>query len=182
MPAAPTTPAFAKPLNAAGIGSSAWLERPVRDSKQVLTCAHVGSNVLAYENTNRIPRRPNPTLDHVQSAGRTHHQQARLDRRAGDVPSRPGASTKSRLQCAGSGRPTCSQLQQHRASGVARRMAESRELQNCARMKCPKCGHEFETQQNRAAKSRWANMTKEERAAEMSRIRRKGVKNQKRAN
>lgn len=47
-------------------------------------------------------------------------------------------------------------------------------------MKCPKCGHEFEAQQNRAAKSRWANMTKEERAAEMSRIRKKGVKNQKR--
>lgn len=47
-------------------------------------------------------------------------------------------------------------------------------------MKCPKCGHEFEAQQNRAAKSRWANMTKEERAAEMSRIRKLGVKNQKR--
>lgn len=47
-------------------------------------------------------------------------------------------------------------------------------------MKCPKCGYEIEAQQNRAAKSRWANMTKAERAAEMSRIRKKGVKNQKR--
>jgi DNA-directed RNA polymerase subunit M/transcription elongation factor TFIIS len=47
-------------------------------------------------------------------------------------------------------------------------------------MKCPKCGYEIEAQQNRAAKSRWANMTKAERAAEMSRIRNKGVKNQKR--
>lgn len=47
-------------------------------------------------------------------------------------------------------------------------------------MKCPKCGYEIEAQQNRAAKSRWANMTKAERAAEMSRIRRKGVKNTKR--
>lgn len=47
-------------------------------------------------------------------------------------------------------------------------------------MKCPKCGCEIEAQQNRAAKSRWANMTKAERAAEMSRIRRKGVKKQKR--
>lgn len=47
-------------------------------------------------------------------------------------------------------------------------------------VKCPKCGYEIEAQQNRAAKSRWANMTKAERAAEMSRIRKKGVKNQKR--
>jgi hypothetical protein len=43
-------------------------------------------------------------------------------------------------------------------------------------VKCPKCGYEIEAQQNRAAKSRWANMTKAERAAEMSRIRRKGIK------
>ena len=42
-------------------------------------------------------------------------------------------------------------------------------------MKCPKCGYEIEAQQNRAAKSRWSNMTKAERAAEMSRIRRKGI-------
>ena len=49
-----------------------------------------------------------------------------------------------------------------------------------AEMKCPKCGYEIEAQQNRAAKSRWANMTKAERAAAMSRIRKKGVKNQKR--
>jgi DNA-directed RNA polymerase subunit M/transcription elongation factor TFIIS len=47
-------------------------------------------------------------------------------------------------------------------------------------MKCPKCGYEIEAQQNRAAKSRWANMTAKERAEEMSRIRRKGLKNQKR--
>lgn len=162
------------------IGSSVLLERPVRDSKIVLDVRARLGNVVTYENTNRISRRPNPPLDHVQSAGRTHHQQARLDRRAGDVSSRIGASPKPRLQCAGSGRTTCSQLQQHRASGVARRMAESRELQNRAQMKCPKCAHEFEAQQNRAAKSRWANMTKEERAAEMSRIRKLGVKNQKR--
>lgn len=45
-----------------------------------------------------------------------------------------------------------------------------------ARMKCPKCGYEIEAQQNRAAKSRWANMTKAQRASEMSRIRRKGIK------
>jgi len=48
-------------------------------------------------------------------------------------------------------------------------------------MKCPKCGHEFEGQQNRAAKSRWSGMTKEQRAAEMSRIRRKGIKKPKRS-
>lgn len=46
-------------------------------------------------------------------------------------------------------------------------------------MKCPKCGYEIEEQQNRAAKSRRANMTKAEIAAEMSRIRRKGIKKQK---
>jgi uncharacterized Zn finger protein (UPF0148 family) len=47
-------------------------------------------------------------------------------------------------------------------------------------MKCPVCGHEIEAQQNRAAKSRWANMTKAEKSAEMSRIRRKGIKQSKR--
>jgi predicted Fe-S protein YdhL (DUF1289 family) len=48
---------------------------------------------------------------------------------------------------------------------------------------CEKCGHinEVEAQQNRAAKSRWSGMTKEQRAAEMSRIRRKGIKKPKRS-
>lgn len=47
-------------------------------------------------------------------------------------------------------------------------------------MKCPKCGYEIEVQQNRAAKSRWSGMSAKERAAEMSRIRRKGIKKPKR--
>ncbi len=47
-------------------------------------------------------------------------------------------------------------------------------------MKCPKCGYEIEVQQNRAAKSRWSGMTKAQRAAEMSSIRRKGIKKPKR--
>lgn len=47
-------------------------------------------------------------------------------------------------------------------------------------MKCPHCGKEIETQQRRAAQSRWAGMTPEQRAAEMSRVRRKGVKKTKR--
>lgn len=47
-------------------------------------------------------------------------------------------------------------------------------------MKCPHCGREIETQHRRAAASRWASMSPEERAAEMSRIRRKGVRNSKR--
>lgn len=47
-------------------------------------------------------------------------------------------------------------------------------------MNCPHCGKEIETQQHRAAKSRWAAMTKAERSAEMSRIRRKGIKKPKR--
>tara|TARA_R110000796_G_scaffold46566_5_gene112543 strand:- start:8739 stop:8900 length:162 start_codon:yes stop_codon:yes gene_type:complete len=43
---------------------------------------------------------------------------------------------------------------------------------------CPKCSAEFEIQpqQSRAATSRWAGMTPEQRSAEMSRIRKKGVK------
>lgn len=47
-------------------------------------------------------------------------------------------------------------------------------------MNCPHCGKEIETQQNRAAESRWSAMTKAERSAEMSRIRRKGIKKPKR--
>ena len=47
-------------------------------------------------------------------------------------------------------------------------------------MNCPHCGKEIETQQHRAAESRWAAMTKAERSAEMSRIRRKGIKKPKR--
>jgi len=43
-------------------------------------------------------------------------------------------------------------------------------------VKCPHCGMEIEAQQNRAAKSRWAGMTKSERADEMSRVRKLGVK------
>ena len=47
-------------------------------------------------------------------------------------------------------------------------------------MKCPNCGHELEVQQNRAAKSRWYGITALQRSAEMSRIRRKGIKKPKR--
>lgn len=46
-------------------------------------------------------------------------------------------------------------------------------------MKCPHCGKPIEVQQNRAAASRWASMTKAERAAEMSRVRKLGVKRSK---
>ena len=55
-----------------------------------------------------------------------------------------------------------------------RRMAKEKPV------KCPKCGYEIEVQQNRAAKSRWSGMSAKERAAEMSRIRRKGIKKPKR--
>jgi predicted Fe-S protein YdhL (DUF1289 family) len=48
-------------------------------------------------------------------------------------------------------------------------------------MKCPTCGHDpDDIQQKRAAVSRWSGMTKAERSAEMSRIRRKGIKKPKR--
>jgi predicted Fe-S protein YdhL (DUF1289 family) len=47
-------------------------------------------------------------------------------------------------------------------------------------MNCPHCGKEIETQQHRAAVSRWSVMTKKERSAEMSSIRRKGLKKPKR--
>jgi len=43
-------------------------------------------------------------------------------------------------------------------------------------MICPHCKQEIEPQQRRAAASRWSGMTAEERAAEMSRIRKKGIK------
>ena len=43
-------------------------------------------------------------------------------------------------------------------------------------MNCPHCGKPIETQQHRAAVSRWSQMTKEEKSAEMSRIRRNGIK------
>ena len=43
-------------------------------------------------------------------------------------------------------------------------------------MNCPNCGKPIETQQKRAAESRWSSMTKAERAAEMSRVRKLGVK------
>jgi len=42
-------------------------------------------------------------------------------------------------------------------------------------MKCPHCGKEIETQQNRAAASRWSGMTPEERSREMKRVRKKGL-------
>lgn len=48
-------------------------------------------------------------------------------------------------------------------------------------MKCPTCGHDpDDIQQKRAAQSRWSNMTAKEKSAEMSRIRRKGIKKPKR--
>jgi len=46
-------------------------------------------------------------------------------------------------------------------------------------MICPHCGKGIETQQKRAAESRWSSMTKAERAAEMSRVRKRGVKRSK---
>ena len=46
-------------------------------------------------------------------------------------------------------------------------------------MRCPHCGKEIETQQKRAAESRWSSMTPAERAAEMSRVRKLGVKRSK---
>lgn len=48
-------------------------------------------------------------------------------------------------------------------------------------MKCPTCGHDpDDIQQKRAAVSRWSVMSKKEKSAEMSRIRRKGMKKAKR--
>ena len=46
-------------------------------------------------------------------------------------------------------------------------------------MICPHCGRAIESQQTRAAESRWSAMTPEQRAAEMSRIRKLGVKRSK---
>jgi hypothetical protein len=48
---------------------------------------------------------------------------------------------------------------------------------------CPKCFHSYsiQPQQSRAATSRWAGMTQKQRSAEMSKIRKKGVKAKKKA-
>jgi predicted Fe-S protein YdhL (DUF1289 family) len=43
-------------------------------------------------------------------------------------------------------------------------------------MNCPHCGKAIEVQQTRAAAFRWASMTKAQRSAEMSRVRKLGVK------
>lgn len=59
------------------------------------------------------------------------------------------------------------------ASG-ARVVARVRELVVLAN-----CGKPISLQQQKAAASRWNSMTKEERSAEMSRIRKKGIKNKK---
>lgn len=40
---------------------------------------------------------------------------------------------------------------------------------------CTDCGKEIETQQNRAAASRWSGMTPEQRSREMKRVRKKGL-------
>lgn len=50
------------------------------------------------------------------------------------------------------------------------------------KFQCENCGHmnDVDVQQTLAARARWAAKSKAERSAEMSRIRKKGVKNQKR--
>jgi hypothetical protein len=42
--------------------------------------------------------------------------------------------------------------------------------------KCPTCGHDPSASAKRAARSRWAALTPEQRAKEMSRVRKKGIK------
>lgn len=86
------------------------------------------------------------------------------------------AGTDRRLrcnQCRSAGENTVRVSAAMQPSGQ-RRMAKGKPV------KCPKCGYEIEVQQNRAAKSRWSGMSAKERAAEMSRIRRKGINKPKR--
>ena len=49
-------------------------------------------------------------------------------------------------------------------------------------MNCPKCGAAIEPQQARAASARWDRLTSAERSAVMSRVRRKGIRKQKKGN
>jgi uncharacterized membrane protein YvbJ len=44
-------------------------------------------------------------------------------------------------------------------------------------MKCPHCGKEIESQQQKAARARWAKKTAKQKSEEMSKVRKKGIKN-----
>ena len=155
------------------VGSGTLLARPVQGSKIVLGVRARRGNVMTYDNNT------------------SSHQTTRtLGTRA---TNRKAAAGLPEVSCGA--RSGCSQL---RSGGNAGRALLARHINRCvqrerrnerthqpqpvgAEMKCPKCGYEIEVQQNRAAKSRWSRMTAKERAAEMSRIRRKGIKKPKRS-
>lgn len=147
------------------------------------------SNVVAYETTITVLRllRPRRLLrshlrrvENLQTSRIGRCQSAANATRSSCARTAVSVADR-RLRPTGNRRVPCGNLdapsERLKAAKGCDRTGESE-----ARVKCPKCGHEIEAQQNRAAKSRWANMTKAERAAEMSRIRRKGVKKQKRKN
>jgi len=173
--------------SASGVGCMDLLERPVRDSKITLDVRARRDNLVAYETTITILRLLRPRRLLRSHLRRVENLQTS---RIGRCQSAPNAARTScarsalsvanrRLRTKGnrgmSGGNLDAPSERLNAAKGCDRAGESE-----ARMKCPKCGYEIEAQQNRAAKSRWSNMTKAERAAEMSRIRKKGVKNQKR--
>lgn len=180
--------------SASGVGCMDLLERPVRDSKIPLDVRTRRDNVVTYETQNHTRNRYRTTLNaHGSSRGKC------VDGSAGKpcANGRPGC-LRTRRACRSRNNPALDQnsaagtlasarqssLLEHPpearlvAAGQWRRQQPRMDTQQNG-MKCPKCGYEIETQQNRAAKSRWANMTKAERTAEMSRIRRKGIRKQK---
>lgn len=156
-----------------GIGSTDWLERPVSGPQISLDVRARRDSVMAYAN-NTTSHQTTGTLgtwsessqDAARSTGLINCEVSRCVK----LPSTHNTNSSLRT------RKWCGLVRSNRRS------ARNRGPQQVgARMKCPKCGYEIEAQQNRAAKSRWSQMTKAERSAEMSRIRRKGIKKPKRA-
>jgi hypothetical protein len=158
--------------SASGVGCMDLLERPGRDAKITLDVRARRDTVMAYAN-NTTSHQTTGTLGTRSESSQAAPRPAGLVNCeiSGRVELPSTHNTHSPLRS----RQRCRLVRRHR------RTARHRGAQQVgAAMKCPKCGYEIEAQQNRAAKSRWANMTKAERAAEMSRIRNKGVKNKKR--
>lgn len=162
------------------------LERPVRGSQIVLDVRARRAKVVTYETTTtilRLLRTRRLLRSHLR---RVENIQTSRTRRCQSSPNATRAScawpsvsvADRRLRATGNRSLPSGNLdapsERLNAPKGCNRTGESE-----ARMKCPKCGYEIEAQQNRAAKSRWANMTKAERAAEMSRIRKKGIRKQK---
>lgn len=179
--------------------------RPVRGSQIVLDVRARRSNVVAYETNHRQCKTQrwqaavcqernqhhSPRSDRDGQMGKPARQgwqesNLRTAQRSAILPTLDNPQGSQRLLLEGSDkrlwnlRPRSHRARTGNQDALLRTVRAARKHRGGgAAVKCPKCGYEIEAQQNRAAKSRWANMTKAARAAEMSRIRRKGIKKQK---